>query len=115
MTTAGSMRSSSRRASAALGRRPAPTARRAVERRHGAETEEDEGGHHPAEEEADHQGDQRTHAPMLGRARRRTGRFRGVGAARWGSVHLRRGRPFTRRRPDCRAAAVLRSGDAGRR
>jgi hypothetical protein len=32
-----------------------------------AESEDDGGDHHPAEEEADHERDQRTHVSMLGR------------------------------------------------
>ena len=86
-TTAGSMRSSSRRARAASGRDGTP--RPGAPRRVVAEAEDDRGGHHPAQDEADHQGDQRTHAPMLGRSGPDRP-FRAVDPGRV-SVHLRVG------------------------
>ena len=58
------------------------------------ETEEGRGGHRPAEEEADHQRDQRTHAPMLGRPGPETAVLGGE-TARRGQCSPRRGRPFT--------------------
>jgi hypothetical protein len=63
------------------------------------ETEEDRGGHDPAQDEADHEGDQRTHAPMLGPFRSGSAGSRAIhrpeGAVftwAWGRVHPRTAR-----------------------
>jgi hypothetical protein len=58
----------------------------------GARTEDDGGGHHATEDEADHQGDQGTHEPMLGRRSARTGPCAGFDRSEGSGVHLWVGR-----------------------
>ena len=61
----------------------------------------------PAEEEADHEGDQRTHDPMLGRPSAARPDVPGVTAPVRVSVHLRVGAPFTDVRGTRRTSPTL--------